>query len=101
MKPKIFLTLALVAFFAGVGLLISAWQGSSSITAAWPISGSAVQLSGAAKGSRAMAGLGGLVLAVILFFWSLISLVTRGRRRPHPQEQLAPTSAANKQAASH
>lgn len=100
MKAKILLTCALLAFFTGVGLLIAAWQGSSSVTAAWPISSSAVQLSGAAKGWRAMAGLGSLVLSVVLFFWSLISLATRGLRRPG-REELSPAPAANKQAASH
>jgi TRAP-type C4-dicarboxylate transport system permease small subunit len=100
MKAKILLTCALLAFFAGVGLLIAAWQGSSSVTAAWPMSSSAVQLSGAAKGWRAMAGLAGLALAVVLFFWSLISLLTRGLRRSQ-QEELSPASAANRQAASH
>jgi hypothetical protein len=100
MKAKILLTCALLSFLLGLGLLIAAWQGSSSVTAAWPISGSTVQLSGAAKGWRAMAGLGGLVLAVVLFFWSLISLVTSGLRRPR-QEELPPASVASKQAASH
>lgn len=99
MKAKILLTCALLAFFTGVGLLIASWQGSSSVTAAWPMAGSAVQLSGAAKGWRAMAGLSGLVLAVVLFFWSLISLASSGLRRP--RQQLSPASAANKQAASH
>ncbi|HEU5337207.1 MAG TPA: hypothetical protein VFU27_14645 [Terriglobales bacterium] len=101
MKAKSLLSCALLVFFAGVGLLISAWQGSSSVTAAWPIGSSAVQLSGAAKGWRAMAGLGGLVLAVVLFFWSLISLVTRGLQGSRQQAQVSPASAASKQAASH
>jgi hypothetical protein len=81
MKPKILLSCAPIAFLSGLGLLISAWNGNSSITAAWPISASVVALSGQATGWRAMAGLAGLVLAVILFVWGLISLASSGIRR--------------------
>ncbi|HLK31876.1 MAG TPA: hypothetical protein VKT29_02230 [Terriglobales bacterium] len=102
MKPKILLICALLAFFFGLGMLVADWQGSSSFTAAWPVSSSVVQLSGSAKGWRAMAGLAGLFLAPVLLLWALISLATRGRRR-NDKEALPPTSPSpeiRKQAAS-
>ena len=95
MKPKILFSCALLAFFLGIGLLVAAWNGPSSVTAAWPISGSVVQLSGSATGWRAMAGLGSLLLSLALFLWGLVSLVTAPMRRkrkeplpePHPSSE--------------
>lgn len=91
MKPKILFIAALLCFFLGLVLLVAGWNGNSSVTATWPISGSVVKLSGSATGWRAMAGLAGLILALVLFLWGLISLVTRPLRRrgqerlPQPQ----------------
>jgi hypothetical protein len=91
MKPKILFSCALLVFFLGIGLLVAAWNGTSSVTASWPISGSVVKLSGSANGWRAMAGLAGLFLALALFLWGLVSLVTRpfrrGSKEPLPQPQ--------------
>lgn len=102
MKPRILFICALLCFFLGLGLLVAGWNGNSSVTAAWPISGSVVKLSGSATGWRPMAGLAGLFLAVILFLWGLISLVARPLRRRHqeplPQPQAGPE--VKKQAAS-
>jgi TRAP-type C4-dicarboxylate transport system permease small subunit len=96
MKPKILFSGALLVFFIGLGLLVTAWSGPSSVTAAWPISGSVVKLSGSATGWRAMAGLAGFVLALVLFLWGLISLITRPLRRrkqePLPEPQPHPSS---------
>lgn len=94
MKPKILFIAALLCFFLGLVLLISAWNGNSSVTAAWPISGSVVKLSGSATGWRPMAGLAGLLLAVVLFLWGLISLVTRPLRR-RSQERLPQSQAGS------
>jgi hypothetical protein len=91
MKPKLLLLCALLAFFAGIGLLASGWNGNSSITAAWPISASVVKLSGSATGWRAMAGIAALLLAPILLVWSLINLAT-GSLRSSQRESL-PESA--------
>lgn len=102
MKPKILFSFALLIFFLGIGLLVAAWNGTSSVTAAWPISGSVVKLSGSANGWRAMAGLAGLLLALVLFLWGLISLVTRPlrRRKQEPMPQLQPGVEGKKQSAS-
>ena len=95
MKSKILFSLSLIAFFLGLGLLVAAWHGNSSITV-WPISGSVVQLSGSATGWRAMAGLVSLLLSLALFLWGLVSLVTAPMRRkrkeplpePHPSSEV-------------
>jgi hypothetical protein len=81
MKPKILLRCALLAFFIALGVLVAGWDGTSSISVAWPVSGSVVQLSGSAKGWHAIAGLAGFLAAVVLFLWGLISLATGGRRK--------------------
>jgi hypothetical protein len=99
MKSKILLRCALLAFFLGLGLLVAGWHGNLSVTV-WPISASVVLLSGSATGWRAMAGLGGLLLAFILFLWGLISLATRGRRRKEPLPQPHAGSDTKGQAAS-
>lgn len=103
MKPKVLLFGALFAFFAALGVLIASWNGKLTVTGASPISSSSIQLSGSATGWPALAGLAGLLLAVVLFVWGLISLATRGVRR-RDQEQLAeapPAAEAKKEAASH
>jgi hypothetical protein len=102
MKSKILFSCALLAFFLGLALLIAGWQGNSSVTASWPISASVVQLSGSAKGWRPMAGLAGLIAAVILFLWGLIALASSAFRR-RPEEPLAepqPAAEASGKAAS-
>jgi len=103
MKSKILLRCALLAFFLGLGLLVAGWHGNLSVTV-WPISASVVQVSGSATGWRAMAGLGGLLLAVILFLWGLISLVTGGRRESKEPLQAPvsqPAPEAKRETASH
>lgn len=102
MKPKILFSCALLVFFLGIGLLVAAWNGTSSVTAAWPINSSVVKLSGSANGWRAMAGLAGFVLALVLFLWGLISLVTRPlrRRKQEPLPQLQAGAEVKKQSAS-
>ena len=103
MKSKILFSCSLLVFFLGLGLLIAAWNGNASVKAEWPITGSVVQLSGSATGWRAMAGVGSLLLAVVLFLWGLISLATRPMRRTRkePLTQPPPGPEANGQAASH
>lgn len=82
MKPKFLLSCALLAFFVALGVLCAGWQGTSSISAAWPVSGSAVQLSGSVKGWQAIGGLLGFLAAIVLFLWALVSLAGRsGRKR--------------------
>ena len=98
MKWKILFLCSLLAFFAGLGVLISAWKGNASVKAAWPISGSVVELSGSATGLRAMAGLGGLLLAVLLFLWGVFRLVTGPTRRART-EVLPESSEETKQKA--
>lgn len=85
MKPKFLLSCALLAFFVALGVLCSGWQGTSSISAAWPVSGSAVQLSGGVKGWTAIGGLLGFIAAIALFLWALVSLARRGGRRKHKE----------------
>lgn len=101
MKPKLLILCALLAFFSGLGLLVSAWNGSSSVTAAWPISASVVKLSGSATGWRAIAGIAGLVLAPILLIWSLVSAATGGLRRPSKEPLPEPAPEVKREAASH
>lgn len=101
MKPKILLSCALIAFFLGLGLLIAGWNGTASVNLAWPISSSLVKLSGSAAGWRPMAGIAGLLLAIVLFLWALISLVTRPlRRKQAPEVEPQPDAELKKQAAS-
>lgn len=91
MRTKILLSCALLAFFIGLGLLIAGWDGTSSVSLASPLRESMVQLSGRVKGWDAIAGLAGLISALALFLWGLISLATAGRRKarkgrlPEPQ----------------
>ncbi len=94
MKPKILFSAALFCFVLGLGLLIAGWNGNSSVTATWPISGSVVKLSGSATGWRPMAGLAGWLLAAVLFLWGLIRLVTRPLRR-RSQERLPQPQAGS------
>ena len=101
MKPKFLLSCALLAFFVALGVLCAGWQGTSSISAAWPVSGSAVQLSGGVKGWAAIWGLLGLIAAIVLFLWALVSLVRRGGHKSQKQPLGAYTSPQAKgQAAS-
>lgn len=99
MKPKLLLLCALLAFFAGIGLLVSAWNGNSSVTAAWPISSSVVKLSGSSSGWRAMAGIAALLLAPILFLWSLISVATGGWRSSQKEPLPEPAPEVKREAA--
>lgn len=103
MKSKLLLLAALLAFFLGLGVLIVSWQGNSSVSVAWPVSGSTVQVTGSAKGWRAVIGLAGLLLAPILFLWGLISVATGGMRRGGKEQMpvLPPDSGVKKEAASH
>jgi hypothetical protein len=101
MKSKILLRCALLVFFLALAVLIAGFQGNSSITAAWPVGGSVVQLSGSVKGWKAIAGLAGFAAAVVLFLWGLVSLFTSGRKMKQelPEPQSGP--GAKGQAASH
>lgn len=103
MKPKILLGAALLVFFIGLGVLIVFWEGKASVSVAWPVSGSTVQVTGGAKGWHAVTGLAGLLLAPVLFLWGLISVATGGMRRkgsqPLPQSPSGPE--VKKEAATH
>jgi hypothetical protein len=103
MKSKLLLLAALLAFFLGLGVLIVSWQGNSSVSVAWPVSGSTVQVTGSAKGWRAVIGLAGLLLAPILFLWGLISVATGSMRRAGKEQlaELPSDSGVKKEAASH
>ncbi|HKU20133.1 MAG TPA: hypothetical protein VJQ50_03895 [Terriglobales bacterium] len=104
MKSKLILLAALLAFFVGLGVLIVSWQGNSSVSVAWPVSGSTVQVTGSAKGWHAVTGLAGLLLAPVLLLWGLMSLATGGRRRqrePLPEPQARSSPEVKKEAASH
>jgi hypothetical protein len=102
MKSKILLRCALLVFFLALAVLMAGFQGNSSISAAWPVGGSVVQLSGSVKGWKAIAGLAGFAAAPVLFLWGLVSLFTRGGRKagaePLPEPQTGP--GAKGQAAS-
>jgi len=104
MKSKLLLLAALLAFFLGLAVLIVSWQGNSSVSVAWPVSGSTVQVTGSAKGWQAVTGLAGLLLAPVLFLWGLISLATGGMRRskePLPAPVPQPAPEAKRETASH
>lgn len=104
MKSKLLLLAALLAFFLGLGVLIVSWQGNSSVSVAWPVSGSTVQVTGSAKGWHAVTGLAALLLAPVLLLWGLISLVTagmRGSKEPLQAPVSQPTPEAKRESASH
>lgn len=102
MKSKILLRCALLIFFLAIAVLIAGFQGNSSITAAWPVGGTVVQLSGSVKGWKAIAGLAGFAAAVVLFLWGLVSLFRRGGRKGREEPLSEPQSGtgAKGQAAS-
>jgi hypothetical protein len=101
MKPKILLSCAVLVFCASLVLLVYAgWNGNASVKLAWPVSGTLVQFAGTASGWRPLAGIGGLLLTVVLFLWGLISLATRPLRRRRAEPEPQPEAAVNRQAAS-
>jgi hypothetical protein len=89
MKSQWLFTLATLLVFAGVISLIISWQGSMSVTGAFPTSSSSVQLTGSAKGGWAVVGLfcflGGLVLLLISLVRAILEPF-RNRGTPPPEQ---------------
>ena len=81
MRVKIFLLFSGLFLFLGLACLITKWQGTASASLALPLSGSSVQLSGAASGGWAVLGLLGLVLGLLMLLLALLTALLSGISR--------------------
>ena len=71
MKSKLWFVASLLMLVLGIACIAWRWHGTASVNLAIPISAASVQFCGSATGGLAVAGLGALILAVLLFVIAL------------------------------
>jgi hypothetical protein len=77
MKSKVLFGAAAVSVLLGLGSLIAGWNGTVGLTLSSSLAGCFFHMEGKATGGWAIAGIGGIVLAMLFLIAAIIRLIAR------------------------
>ena len=80
MKFKLWFIASFLVLVLGIVCLAWHWHGTAKVSLAIPLSSTSVQFCGSASGGLPVAGLGALLLAILLFIIAVFSWVFSGSK---------------------
>jgi len=82
MKFKLWFIASFLMLVLGIVCLAWHWHGTAKVSLAIPLSSTSVQFCGSASGGLPVAGLGALLLAILLFIIAVFSWMFSGSGKP-------------------